>query len=449
MIEGGAPCARLESLGEIELACLRQLNDDPIGLMPTLSLTAQFFLQAAVILAACRAVGWLARRAGQPEAVGEMVAGVLIGPSLLGWWWPGLQARLFPPDAMPLLHAISQVGLALYMFLVGVEFQTSHFKERVRTAASVSLAGMIVPFVLGAGLASLLLDRPDLFGPDVSRGDAMLFLGAAMSITAFPMLARILHERGLSETAIGTLALAAAAIDDAAAWCILALVLANLSGDAAMAAVTVGGGVLYAAFVLTAGQRIFAPLGRRAEKDGEASPSLLAVTLIVVLLGAWFTDTIGIHAVFGAFILGVAMPRGTFAKRMQEQLRPLVTVFMLPLFFVYSGLNTRLDLVVAPPLLGIGLLILAVACIGKGVACWAAARLHGAAPREALAIGTLMNARGLTGLIILDIGLQRGLITPTLFTLMALMAIGTTLMATPLFRWFYEDRVAPTAGDAI
>jgi Kef-type K+ transport system membrane component KefB len=272
----------------------------------------------------------------------------------------------------------------------------------------------------------------------------MFFTGASMAITAFPMLARIIHERGLAGTSLGTLALAAGSIDDGAAWCVLALVLASFSGNASIAILAIGGGLIYAVGLLTIGRKPLSILGRMTERAGGVTPPLLAVTLILTMLGAWYTDRIGIYAVFGAFIMGAAMPRGRFAEDIQRQMEPLVTTFLLPLFFVYSGLNTRITLVNTAFLWFVVLLALLAACVGKGVACWAAARLNGEPPRDALAIGTLMNARGLMELIILNIGLERGVVTPLMFTVMVIMAIVTTLMATPIFEWVFRRHPAVT-----
>jgi Kef-type K+ transport system membrane component KefB len=335
------------------------------------------------------------------------------------------------------------------MFLIGVEFDVSLIRNRLRSAASVSLAGILTPFVLGSLLALALLGNSAFFTPGVGRWEAMLFLGAAMSITAFPMLARIIYERGLTGTSLGTLALAAGSMDDAAAWCILAIVLASFKGDASIAAFAVGGGVLYAAFVLTVGSRLLRRVGERVERAGAISGPMLTFVLMLLMLCAWVTDAIGIYAVFGAFILGTAMPRGLFAREIQRHLEPLTTNFLLPLFFVYSGLNTRIGLVDTPQLWGVALVILLAACLGKGAACWLAARFNGEDNREALAIGTLMNSRGLMELIILNIGLERGVITPTLFTIMVVMAIVTTLVASPLFELVYRRRQsqAPVALD--
>ena len=400
-------------------------------------LSVFFFLQMFVVLAACRWVGWGAKRIGQPQVVGEMIAGVLLGPSLFGLLFPDLQALLFPKDSLKVLYVGAQLGVGLYMFLVGVEFKTDHFRSRIRGAALVSLSGMIVPFLLGAGLALGFMKVPGLFSAKASSLEAMLFLGAAMAITAFPMLARIIYERGLTGTSLGTLALAAGAIDDATAWCILAIVLASFGGGAALATKAIVGGILYGVVMLTIGRRLLAGLGRATERAGQLTPTVLGITLMLFCLACWFTDSIGIHAVFGGFILGVAMPRGLFARELQRQIEPFAVVFLLPMFFTFSGLNTRLDLVDSPRMLGIALVALMAAILGKGVACWAAARLSGEDNRTALAIGTLMNSRGLMELIILNIGLQHGVIEPGLFSVMVLMAIVTTLMASPLFEWVY------------
>jgi Kef-type K+ transport system membrane component KefB len=406
--------------------------------MSNFELSVRFFFQIAFILATCRVVGLIARRFGQPQVVGEMIAGVVMGPSLFGLLFPDAQAHIFPKSSLTITYAVAQLGLVLYMFLIGVEFQVDLIRKRLRSAASVSLSGILTPFMLGSLLALMLVRSGDYFAPSVARWEAMLFMGAAMSITAFPMLARIIYERGLTGTSLGTLALAAGSMDDAAAWCILAIVLASFNSNAVIAIAAIGGGVLYAAVVLTIGKRLLARLGRKVERDGVMSAPTFTFVLMLVMLGAWVTDAVGIYAVFGAFILGTAMPRGVFAHELERRLEPLTTNFLLPLYFVYSGLNTRLGLVDSIMLWSVALLILFAACFGKGIACWLAARLNGEDNREALAIGTLMNARGLMELIILNIGLERGVITPTLFTIMVMMAIVTTLMASPVFEFVYR-----------
>jgi Kef-type K+ transport system membrane component KefB len=405
--------------------------------MTAAQLSVAFFLQMFVILAAARVVGSFARRFGQPQVVGEMIAGVLLGPSLFGYFAPELQAHLFPKDSLKVLYVGAQLGVGLYMFLVGVDFKTELFRSRAKSAAAVSISGMVVPFGLGALLAIWLVGVPNLFSAKATTLEAMLFLGAAMAITAFPMLARIIYERGLTGTSLGTLALAAGAIDDAAAWCVLAIVLASF-GDGPMVAVkAIAGGIAYGVVITTLGTKLLKPLGDMVEREWKLSNTVLGIVLMLFMLAAWMMDAIGIHAVFGGFLLGVAMPRGALTRELQKQLEPITVVLLLPMFFTFSGLNTRLDMVNSWQMLAIALVVLLAACLGKGVACWAAARATGQDNRTALAVGSLMNARGLMELIILNIGLSKGLIQAGLFSIMVLMAIVTTLMASPLFEWVY------------
>jgi Kef-type K+ transport system membrane component KefB len=400
-------------------------------------LSIAFFLQMFVILAVCRAVGLMSRRLGQPQVVGEMIAGVFLGPSLLGLLSPGLQQSLFPKDCLKVLYVGAQLGVGVYMFLVGVEFDVQTFRSRARSAALVSAAGMLAPFVMGACLALALVKIPGLFSAKATLYEAMLFLGAAMSITAFPMLARIIHERGLSGTSMGTLALAAGAIGDAGAWCVLAIVLASFGAGPFVAVKAIGGGAVFAVLILTVGRKWLRRLGTATERAGQLTPTLLAFTLMLLMLAVWITDAIGVHAVFGGFLLGIAMPRGLFARELRRQVEPFAVVFLLPMFFTFSGLNTRLDMVNTEQLLLIASAVILAAILGKGGASWAAARLNGEDNRTALAVGTLMNARGLMELIIINIGLQKGVIQPALFSIMVLMAIVTTLMASPMFEWVY------------
>lgn len=409
-------------------------------------LTIAFFLALAAILLACRLVGYLARFLGQPQVVGEMIAGVLLGPSLFGWIAPGLQGRLFPGAVMPVLYAVAQVGLVLYMFLVGLDFDLGLLRRRARSAVAVSWAGILAPFGLGAAIAWAFHGEQLLFAEGVSTGQAALFMGAAMSITAFPMLARIIYERGLSGTSMGTLALAAGSADDAAAWCILAVVLASFSGDPAIAVWAIGGGLAFALVAFLVLRPVLARAGGWITRRGAYDSVALPGALTLLMFAAWYTDRVGIYAVFGAFVLGAAMPGGEIARQIERRVQPLTVNLLLPLFFIYSGLNTRIGLVDSSFLWGIAGLVLLAACLGKGAACYGAARLSGEPPREALGIGALMNARGLMELIILNIGLERGVITPTLFSIMVLMAIATTLMALPVFNLAFGGRVVGEAA---
>lgn len=416
--------------------------------MPTAQLSVYFFLQAAVILLVARLVGRLARRFGQPQVVGEMIAGVTLGPSLLGLVLPGVQRALFPADTLDTLYVLAQLGVGLYMFLVGTEFRDDHFRARYRSALSVSLAGILAPFVLAFALAPWLLTLPGLFSAKAQPLQASLFLGAAIAITAFPMLARIIHERGLAGSPLGTLALTAGAIDDAAAWCILAVVLASFGKGWEQAWLAIGGGAAFAAFMLLAGRRMLRRLADHVLPDQPLSATLLAVVLAIFSLCAFAMDAVGIHAVFGGFLLGASMPKGALTEKLRAALQPFVVVFLLPMFFTFSGLKTQLGLVVEPGLVLATVAILLASFCGKGIACWAAARASGETHTDAMAIGALMNARGLMELILINIGLQAGVIGPGLFSILVLMAIVTTLAATPLFNWIMRRDRARAVRDA-
>ncbi len=414
--------------------------------MTNAALSVAFFLQMAIIIAACRIVGWLAKRyLGQPQVVGEMIAGVILGPSLFGLLAPDLQATLFPKESRSILFVGAQLGVGLYMFLVGLGFRRDHFRANAKSAAAVSLAGMAAPFVVAVALAPWLVAE-GLFGQGIQTWQAMLFMGAAISITAFPMLARIIHERGLSGTRLGSLSLAAGAIDDAGAWCVLAIVLASFGAGPMVAVTAIAGGGAFALFMLTLGPKLLAPLGRIVEREGRLSPTVLGVVLILFMLSAWAMDAVGIHAVFGGFILGVAMPRGMLSDEVKRQLEPFAVLVLLPMFFTFSGLNTQLTMVNSLGLLAVTIVILLGSILAKGGACWAAARLTGQDNATAMGIGALMNARGLMELIIINIGLQKGVIGPALFSILVLMAIITTLMASPLFEWVY-GRKARARGE--
>ena len=400
-----------------------------------------FFLQLAVILVTCRVVGWLGRTLlGQPQVVGEMIAGVVLGPSLLGLLFPEAMGAIFPKETKNVLYAGAQLGVGLYMFLVGTTLRLDLFRAKARSASMVSIAGIAAPFAIAVLITPWLLTVPDLFAPGISRANATLFLGACIALTAFPMLARIINERGLSNSSLGTLSLTAGAFDDVCSWCVLAIVLATFGGGPGVAILAIGGGIAWAAFVLLAGPRLLAPLGRAVEREGEMSMTVLAITLALFCLSAFLMDAVGIHAIFGGFLLGVVMPRGAFAAELKRKVEPLAVVLLLPMFFTYSGLNTRMDMVNSPSLLLIALGILAASILAKGAACYLAARLSGEDNRTALGIGALMNSRGLMELIIINIGLQKGIIGPTLFSMLVLMAIVTTMMASPLFELVYGRR---------
>ncbi|MDE1148453.1 MAG: cation:proton antiporter [Azospirillaceae bacterium] len=419
----------------------------PNGAMTPTDYSVHFFLQLTAIILACRVVGWLGQKLlAQPQVVGEMIAGVVLGPSLLGLLFPGFAAELFPKETKNVLYVGAQFGVGLYMFLVGTSFRGDHFRTNGKSAFAVSLSGIAAPFLVAVLIAPMLLGVPGLFADGLPQTQATLFLGACIALTAFPMLARIINERGLSDSSLGTLSLTAGAFDDAASWCVLAIVLAVFGAGPGIAVLAIGGGLAFALFVIFFGRRLLAPLGHAVERRGEMTHTVLAITMMVFCLSAFIMDAVGIHAIFGGFIVGTAMPRGKFVAELKRKVEPLAVVLLLPMFFTYSGLNTRMDMVNSVPLLLIALGVLVASIIAKGVACYAAARLCGEDNSTALGIGALMNSRGLMELIIINIGLQKGIIGPTLFSMLVLMAIVTTMMASPLFELVY-GRKARLSGE--
>lgn len=410
--------------------------------MNNLQLAVQFFLQLAVILTFCRVVGAVASRFGQPQVVAEMIAGVLLGPSLFGLLLPELQGALFPwdktqklRDTQSYLFPVSQLGLALYMFIVGMEFRMDVISKRLGSSVAVSFAGMAAPFGLGALVAWLLYDQAglDLFPQGVKLDSAMIFMGACLCITAFPMLARIIHYKGLAGTRMGTVAIGAGAIDDAMAWILLAMVLAKINGDFSAAWMNIGGAVVFVAVAFLFIKPLLARAQRWLVKGGSLTETGFVMGLALMSLGAWWTDYIHLHAVFGAFVIGAVMPREIMARDLIGRIQPLAVTLLLPLFFTYSGLNTKIGLINTPTLWLVCGAVLLAAVLGKGVACYFAARFTGIPHKEAIGIGTLMNARGLMELIIINIGLQKGIISEGLFASLVIMAVITTLMASPLF----------------
>lgn len=448
MIAGVKLAVRLDPVREhlfLPGVVTKKAIESEVSIMPVSQLSVVFFLQMFVILATCRAMGWLCKKyLKQPQVVGEMIAGVILGPSLFGLLTPEIQQTIFPEESRAVLYVGAQLGVGLYMFLVGLGFQTSHFKANAGTAAAVSASGMFAPFLVALMLTPWLLGVPGFFAEEATFFQASLFLGAAIAITAFPMLARIIHERGLTNTSLGTLSLSAGAIDDAAAWCLLAVVLASFGAGSGMAVKAIVGGIAFAGAMILLGPRLLAPLGRMAEKQVSQgrglSPELLSVVLMLFMLATFTTDAIGLHAVFGGFVLGTVMPRGALVDELKRKLEPIAVVLFLPMFFTYSGLNTQLSVVNNMEMLLIALVILVGSILAKFGACWAAARACGQDNQTALGIGALMNARGLMELIIINIGLQAGFIGSGLFSILVVMAIVTTLMASPLFEAVYGKK---------
>ncbi|MEV0134180.1 cation:proton antiporter [Dactylosporangium sp. NPDC050688] len=415
--------------------------------MTPTELAPRFFIAVAVILLFCKAVAWLLGRAGQPAVVSEMLAGVLLGPSLLGLLFPGVQHALFPAPLLPVLYVVGQVGLVLFMFQAGYAF-TGHRTARLAgTAGAVSLAGVTAPLLLGVLLVLLTAGVVPVQKAGVPLGVTAAFVGVALAITAFPMLARIITERGQAGTRHGSLSLASGAIDDMVAWIMLAVVLAVATGRPGPAIVTGGGAVLFGLVLWLAGRRLAGALMGSDRLDDQAR--LLGVVVLLFLV-AWYTDEIGLYAVFGAFAVGVVMPHTVGTDKVVDTLTPVAAIVFLPLFFTFSGLRTEFGLLGDPAVLLFAVACVAVAIAGKFGACWGAARLRGEPNGVALRVGALMNARGLMQLIALNVGLEAGIVTPALFTVLVLVALVTTLMTTPLLSWIgrREARTSPTTSGA-
>ncbi len=415
--------------------------------MTPTELAPRFFIAVAVILVFCKAVAWLLGRVGQPAVVSEMLAGVLLGPSLLGLLFPGVQNALFPAPLLPILYVVGQVGLVLFMFQAGYAF-TGHRTTRLAgTAGAVSLAGVTAPLVLGVLLVLLTAGVVPVQKAGVPLGVTAAFVGVALAITAFPMLARIITERGQAGTRHGSLSLASGAVDDMVAWIMLAVVLAVATGRPGPAIVTGGGAILFGLVLWLAGRRL---TGALMGSDRLGDQARLLGVVVLLFLVAWYTDEIGLYAVFGAFAVGVVMPHTAGTDKAVDTLTPVAAVVFLPLFFTFSGLRTEFGLLGDPTVLVFAVACVAVAIVGKFGACWGAARLRGEPNGVALRVGALMNARGLMQLIALNVGLEAGIVTPALFTVLVLVALVTTLMTTPLLSWIErrEARTSPAPADA-
>ncbi len=411
-----------------------------------------FIVQAVLVIVTSRVLGATARRLGQPLVVAEVAAGILLGPSLFGWLLPRPFAAIFPARSMPLLGILSQIGLILFMFLVGLEFDPKVLKGRTHVSVAISHSSIVLPFALGAVLAWHLHGQYAPAG--VPLTSFTLFMGTAMSITAFPVLARILSERGLLRSKVGTIAITCAAVDDVTAWCILAFVVSIAR------AATLAGAIrtsllafLYIALMFLAAR----PLLRRCcdRIRGGLTQNLVAVALVLLFLSSWLTELIGIHALFGAFLFGAILPKeGTLAEDLARKLGDFVVVLMLPLFFAYSGLRTQIGLLDSPGAWAACAWIIVLACAGKFGGSAVAAKVTGLSWREASAIGTLMNTRGLMELVVLNIGLDLGVLSPLLFTMMIIMALVTTFLTTPVLQRIYPTEelirtsVRPTSDGA-
>jgi K+:H+ antiporter len=388
-------------------------------------------VQVGVIIALARLLGVLMRRFGQPQVIGEVIAGLLLGPSFLGWLAPGVSGALFPPQSMQFLRAIAEFGIVIFMFLIGLELNPRLLRQRGRATMVISGASIVVPFALGVVVAMPLY--PELAGPGVAQLGFVGFIGAVMAITAFPMLARILIERDLMQSRLGGMVLTCAAVDDVAAWCLLALVAAVGHANGALQGIgTVVWVLAYLAVMLLAVRPLLVRLAAVYANRGMVSQNLLAIVLLLLLASSLATEWVGIHAIFGAFILGALMPKlGGLVVEVSEKLEDFTTVLFLPVYLAYTGLRTQIGLLDSPGLWLICLTLFVVAVAGKFGGGALAARLTGLNWRESAALGILLNTRGLMALIILNVGLDLGLITPPVFAMMVLTAIITTTMTTP------------------
>lgn len=398
-------------------------------------------IQVVIVIGLSRLMGLAFRRIRQPLVIGEIVAGIMLGPSLFGWLAPTWAAALFPPETIPFLNVLSQVGLIFFMFLIGLELDPKYLKRQLDVAILISHVSILVPFSLGT--LGALVFYPRVSNDTVSFTAFALFLGAAMSITAFPVLARIITENNLQSTRLGTLALTCAAVDDVTAWCVLALAIAVAkSGNMAGAVPTIAMALVYITVMVTLGRRFLAKLAHFYERRGRLNQFMLAGIYIAVVVSAVITELIGIHLIFGAFLLGAVMPKQRgLTRELAEKTEDFVLTFLLPVFFAYSGLRTQIGLLNSGVLWLLCGLIVLIAISGKYLGTYAAARFSGIDHRESSALGWLMNTRGLTELIVLNIGLSLNVISPLLFTMLVIMALVTTFMTSPLLEWTYPKRL--------
>ncbi len=401
------------------------------------------FFQLLVVLIFSRLCILLFRKVGQTQVIGEIFAGLILGKSLFGYFWPAGFHYVFPETSMPRLYLLSQIGLVFFMFVVGLELNLKTLRKHATAAVLVSHGSIVVPFVLGAALSMLLYK--DYAPKGVAFTSFSLFMGIAMSITAFPVLARILKDRDLTHTPLGTMALTCAAVDDVTAWCILAAVIGIVKAGSLRSA----GGVLAlsSTYMLLMMKAVRPCVARfmRPKADGTYRREQFALVFLVVLGSAFVTETIGIHALFGAFVAGTIMPTSlSFRKNVIQRVGDLTSVTLLPLFFTFTGIRTQMGLLNEASAWGVCALIILTAIVGKMCGSAGAARFSGLSWRESISIGALMNTRGLMELVVLNIGFDLGILSPVVFSMMVVMALVTTVMTAPLLAIFFpkESKVS-------
>ncbi len=389
-------------------------------------------LQIIVILLTVRVFSYLFKYIGQPGVMGEIVAGIVLGPSLLGYFFPEFSANLFPPESLDNLNLLSQIGLVLFMFVIGLELDFSVLKNKLNETLVISHAGIVVPFFLGVVAAIWVYE--DYASGQTAFLPFALFIGICMSITAFPVLARIVQERNMTKTSVGMLSIASAANDDVTAWCLLAIVIALAkAGTFVSALYTIGLTLIYIVFMFLVMRPFLRKIGETYAYSEVINKTFVGFIFLILVLSSAITEIIGIHALFGAFIAGVVMPTNIgFRKVMMEKVEDVSLVFFLPLFFAFSGLHTEIGLINTPELWGVCLLFIVVAIAGKFGGCTLAARAVGENWKDSLIVGTLMNTRGLMQLVALNIGFEMGILTSEMFVVLLLMSLLTTFMATPM-----------------
>lgn len=388
---------------------------------------SQLLFQLITIVITARLFGWLCKKIGQPAVIGEIIAGIALGPSLLGSFAPGIFHVLFPIASLGALGLLSQLGLILFMFVVGMELDNGRLASKAKVAVIISHVSIVFPFLLGIVLAYFI------YLPTAPKGIGFiayaLFIGVSMSITAFPVLARIVQEKGFAGTRLGNLAITCAAADDVTAWCILAAVIAIVkSGSISSSVFTIALAGIYILLMF----KVLRPLLNRLARKDTANKSLIALCLLTLILSAWCTELIGIHALFGAFIAGTVMPANSvFRKLMTGKVEDLALTLLLPLFFVFTGLRTQIGLLSTARDWLFCAAFIAVAVIGKFIGSAGAAKLMGESVKNSLMIGALMNTRGLMELVALNIGYELGVLSPSVFTMLVIMALATTIMTGP------------------
>ena len=389
-------------------------------------------LQIIVVLFTVRLFSFLFKYIGQPGVIGEIVAGIVLGPSLLGYLFPDFFGFLFRPDSMGNLQTVSQIGLILFMFVIGMEVDFRTLRNKINETLVISHAGILVPFFLGILSSYWIYEK--YAAQQTSFLPFALFIGISMSITAFPVLARIIQERNLTKSPIGVLAIASAANDDVTAWCLLAVVIAIAkAGTFGSALYAVALTILYIVVMFTVIRPFLRKIGDVYANKEVINKSFVGIIFLILVISATLTEVIGIHALFGAFIAGVVMPANFgFRKVMMEKVEDISLVFFLPLFFAFTGLRTQIGLINSPELFGVLALLITVAIVGKFGGCTIASRLVGESWKNSLIIGTLMNTRGLMELVALNIGYEMGVLPPSIFVILVIMALVTTFMTTPI-----------------